>query len=186
MIEEGQHRSQQATASTLKHYRLHMNIALSTTQIPPATSGPQEIITIIDLSQERALELLAFMSDITLRANTSSTIFRISSFEPDALIVPAHALKQLPAANDFLILPEDYKVTAITPIKGIHANVMPLYANWSATDEHDRFIITTVDINAQLLKLVSRGKSLPPGSTNTTLNTLSPDTLIITEQQWLH
>jgi len=162
-----------------------MNIALSTTQIPPATSGPQDIITIIDLSQERALELLALMSDITLRATASSTIFRISSFEPDALIVPAYALKQLPAANDFLILPEDYKVTAITPIKGIHANVMPLYANWSATDENDRFILTTVDISAQLLRLVSRGQSLPPGSTNATFKT-SPDALILTEPQWIH
>jgi hypothetical protein len=162
-----------------------MHIALSTTQIPPSTSGPQEIITIIDLSQERALELLALMSDITLRANSSSTIFRISSFEPDALIVPAHALKQLPAANDFLILPEDYKVTAITPIKGIHANVMPLYTNWSATDENDRFILTTVDISAQLLRLVSRGQSLPPGSTNATFTT-SHDALILTEPQWIH
>ena len=162
-----------------------MNIALSTTQIPPATSGPQEIITIIDLLQERALELLALMSDITLRATTSSTIFRISSFEPDALIVPAYALKQLPAANDFLILPEDYKVTAITPIKLIHANVMPLYANWSATDENDRFILTTVDISAQLLRLVSRGQSLRPGSTNATFTT-SPDALVLTEPQWIH
>ena len=164
-----------------------MHIALSTTKIPPATSTPQEIIAIVDLSQERALELLALMNDITLRATNSSTTFRISSFERDALIVPASALKELPAANDFLILPEDYSVTAITPIKGIHANVMPLYTNWSATDENDRFILTTVDLTSQLLKLVARGQSLTPGSTNATLNTLSStDALIIAEQQWLH
>jgi hypothetical protein len=164
-----------------------MHIALSTTQIPPATSTPQEIIAIVDLSQERALELLALMNDITLRATNSSTTFRISSFERDALIVPAYAMKELPAANDFLILPEDYSVTAITPIKGIHANVMPLYTNWSATDENDRFILTTVDLTSQLLKLVARGQSLTPGSTNATLNTLSStDALIIAEQQWLH
>jgi hypothetical protein len=163
-----------------------MHIALSTTQIPPATSKPQEIIAIIDLSQERALELLALMNDITLRAITSCTTFRISSFERDALIVPAYALKELPAANDFLILPEDYSLTAITPIKLIHANVMPLYTNWSATDENERFILTTVDLTSQLLKLVARGQSLPPGSTNATLNTLSTNALIIAEQEWLH
>ena len=167
-----------------------MRIALSTTQIPPATSKPQEIIAIVDLSQERALELLALMNDITLRATNSSTTFRISSFERDALIVPAYALKELPAANDFLILPEDYSVTAITPIKLklIHANVMPLYTNWSATDENERFILTTVDLTSQLLKLVARGQSLPPGSTNATLDTLSTSTnaLIIVEHQWLH
>ncbi len=165
-----------------------MNIALSTTQIPPPTSTRQEIIAIIDLSKERALELLALMNDITLRAATSSTIFRISSFEPDALIVPAYALKQLPAANDFIILPDDYSVTAITPIKLIHANIMPLYTNWSATDENDRFILTTVDLNAQLLKLIARGQSLPPGSTNATLTTLSTSSgsLITTESKWLH
>jgi len=82
---------------------------------------------------------------------------------------------------------EDYSVTAITPIKGIHANVMPLYTNWSATDENDRFILTTVDLTSQLLKLVARGQSLTPGSTNATLNTLSStNALIIAEQQWLH
>ncbi len=141
----------------------------------------------VDLSQGRALELLALMNNITLRATNSSTTFRISSFERDALIVPAYALKELPAANDFLILPEDYSVTAITPIKGIHANVMPLYTNWSATDENDRFILTTVDLTSQLLKLVARGQSLTPGSTNATLNTLSStNALIIAEQQWPH
>lgn len=162
-----------------------MHIALSTTQIPPATSKPQEIIAIVDLSQERALELLALMNDITLRAINSCTTFRISSFERDARIVPAYALKELPAANDFLVLPEDYSITAITPIKLIHANVMPLYTNWSATDEHERFILTTIDLTSQLLKLIARGQSLPPGSTNATLNTLSTNAVII-EQEWLH
>ena len=164
-----------------------MNIALSTTQIPPATSPQQRIIAIVDLSQERALELLTLMNDITLRAASSSTIFRISSFEQNAVIVPASALSTLPAPHDFLILPEDFSMTALTPIKLIHANVMPRYTNWSATDENDDFILTTIDLNARLLQLVARGKSLPPGSTNTTLNTLSTsDFLMTTENNWLH
>ena len=164
-----------------------MNIALSTTQVPPATSPQQRIIAIIDLSQERALELLTLMNDITLRAASSSTIFRISSFEQNALIVPAYALTTLPAPNDFLILPEDFSMTALTPIKLIHANVMPRYTNWSATDENDEFILTTTDLNARLFHLVARGQSLPPGSTNTTLNTLSTsDFLMTTENNWLH
>lgn len=164
-----------------------MNIALSTTQIPPATSPQKRIIAIVDLSQERALELLTLMNDITLRAASSSTIFRISSFEQNAVIVPASALSTLPAPHDFLILPEDFSMTALTPIKLIHANVMPRYTNWSATDENDDFILTTIDLNARLLQLVARGKSLPPGSTNTTLNTLSTsDFLMTTENNWLH
>jgi hypothetical protein len=164
-----------------------MNIALSTTQIPPATSPQQRIIAIVDLSQERALELLTLMNDITLRAASSSTIFRISSFEQNAVIVPASALSTLPAPHDFLILPEDFSMTALTPIKLIHANVMPRYTNWSATDENDDFILTTIDLNARLLQLVARGKSLPPGSTNATLNTLSTsDFLMTTENNWLH
>lgn len=166
---------------------LKMNVALSTTQIPPATSPQQRIIAIVNLSQERALELLTLMNDITLRAASSSTIFRISSFEQNAVIVPASALSTLPAPHDFLILPEDFSMTALTPIKLIHANVMPRYTNWSATDENDDFILTTIDLNARLLQLVARGKSLPPGSTNTTLNTLSTsDFLMTTENNWLH
>jgi hypothetical protein len=164
-----------------------MNIALFTTQIPPATSPQQRIIAIVDLSQERALELLTLMNDITLRAANSSTIFRISSFEQNAVIVPAYALTTLPAPHDFLILAEDFSMTALTPIKLIHANVMPRYTNWSATDENDDFILTTIDLNARLLQLVARGQSLPPGSTNATLNTLSTsDFLMTTENNWLH
>lgn len=166
-----------------------MNIALYTTQIPHVTSPHQEITAIVDLSQERALELLELMNDITLRAATSSTIFRISSFEPAALIVPAYALEQLPAPNDFIILPDDYSVNAITPIKLVHANVMPLYTNWSAIDQANRFILTTADLNAEVLKLVARGESLPPGSSNATVNNLlstSAYSLITIERNWLH
>jgi hypothetical protein len=41
---------------------------------------------------------------------------------------------------------------------------MPLYIKWSATDKNNRFILTSVDLSAQVLKLVAGGKSLRPGS----------------------
>jgi hypothetical protein len=63
---------------------------------------------------------------------------------------------------------------------------MPLFTNWSATDKNERFILTTADLTSQLLKLIARGQSLPPGSTNATLNTLSTNAVIIAEQEWLH
>lgn len=165
-----------------------MYIALYTTQIPPITDPRQEIIAIVDLSQERALELLELMNDITRRAATSSTIFRISSFEANALMVPAYSLKQVPPFNDFLILPEDFSVTDTTPIKLIHANVMPLYSNWSATDPDSHFMLTTIDLNAQVLKLVARGDSLAPGSTNMAFNNLTTfaESIITAEPNWLH
>jgi len=165
-----------------------MYIALYTTQIPPVTDPRQEIIAILDLSQERALELLELMNDITRRAATSSTIFRISSFESNALMVPAYALKAVPQSNDFLILPEDFSVTDVTPIKLIHANVMPLYTHWSATDPDNQFILTTTDLNATILKLVAHGDSLAPGSTNIVLDNLSTfaESLISAEHNWLH
>ena len=167
---------------------LTMYIALYTTQIPPITDPKQEISAIVDLSKERALELLELMNDITRRAATSSTIFRISSFEANALIVPAYALNQGPAFNDFLILPEDFSVTDTTPIKLIHANVMPLYTNWSATDPDSNFILTTIDLNSQVLKLVARGDSLAPGSTNIALDNLTTlaRSIITSEPKWLH
>jgi hypothetical protein len=166
-----------------------MNIALYTTQIPRVTFPHQEITAIIVLSQERARDLLELMNDITIRATTSSTIFRISSFEASALIVPAYALEQLPAPNDFIILPEDFSVNAITRIKLIHANVMPRYTNWSAVDENNRFILTTADLPVEVLTLAARGEALPPGSTNASLNnslSTSEFSLITTERKWLH
>lgn len=161
-----------------------MYIALYTTQIPPVTDPTQEIIAIIDLSQERALELLELMNEVTRRTATSSTIFRISSFESNALMVPAYALKQAPPLNDFLILPEDFSVTDTTPIKLIHANVMPVYAHWSATDPDNHFTLTTIDLNARILKLVARGDLLAPGSTDN-LSTFV-DSIINSELNWLH
>jgi hypothetical protein len=166
-----------------------MNIALFSTQIPRVVSPHQEITAIIDLSQERAVELLELMNDITARAISSSTIFRVSSFETSALIVPAYALPELPTPNDFIVLRDDYVVNAVTPIKLIHANVMPLYVNWAATDEQDRFMINTSDLDAEVLRIVARGETLQPGTTSQSLTCArnpSHGSLITPERNWLH
>jgi hypothetical protein len=165
------------------------NIALHTTQIPPATSPHQEIIAILDLTRERALELLELMNEITLRASTSSTTFRISSFEPAALYVPAFALATLPPAGDFVVLPPDYIVTSLTPIKLVHTNVMPLFTNWTAIDENDRFLINTAELDAAVLKAIASGLTLPPGTTGHSLKNAQPPShhdIITYEKNWLH
>jgi hypothetical protein len=145
---------------------MSLNIALHTTQTPHVTSPHQEIIAIIDLTPNRATELLELMNDITLRACASSTTFKISSFEPSALYVPAYALRELPSPDDFVILPSNFSVTAVTPIKLVHANVMPLFVNWTASDENERFLVNTAELDAEILKLVARGEALQPGSTS--------------------
>jgi hypothetical protein len=148
------------------------NIALHTTQIPPATSPHQEIIAIIDLTRERALELLELMNEITLRASASSTAFRISSFETAALYVPAFALATLPPAGDFVVLPPDYTVTSLTPIKLVHTNVMPLFTN----------------LDAAVLKAIASGLTLPPGTTKHALKHAEPRSdhdIITCEENWL-
>jgi len=129
------------------------------------------------------------MNDITLRACTSSTTFKISSFEPSALYVPAYALRELPAPHDFIILPPDYSITAVTPIKLVHANVMPLFVNWTASDENDRFLINTAELDAEILKLIARRETLAPGSTSYSINNArrpSQGSLITKEGNWLH
>jgi hypothetical protein len=164
------------------------NIALHTTQIPPLSSPHQEIIAIINLTRERALELLELMNEIILRASASSTTFRISSFEPAALYVPAFTLATLPPAGDFVVLPPDYTVTSLTPIKLVHTNVMPLFTNWTATDENDRFLINTAELDAEVLKAIASGITLPPGTTGHSLKHAEPrsDQDIITcEEHWL-
>jgi hypothetical protein len=168
---------------------MSINIALPTTQIPPVTSPHQEIIAIIELTRERALELLELMNDITIRASSSSTTFRISSFEPAALYVPAFALTTLPAAGDFIVLPPDYAVTSLTPIKLVHTNVMPLFINWTATDENDRFLVNTAELDVEVLKAIASGLTLTPGSTSQSLKHAerpSADNIIIPEKTWLN
>jgi hypothetical protein len=168
---------------------MSINIALRTTQIPPVTSPHQEIIAIIELTPERALELLELMKAITLRASASSTTFRISSFERAALYVPACALTTLPSQGDFLILPPDYTVTSLTPIKLAHTNVMPLFINWTAIDQNDRFLINSTELNVEVLKAVAYGLPLPPGATRHSLQShqrASDDSTLIYENTWLH
>ena len=168
---------------------MSLNIALHTTQIPHVTSPHQEIITIINLTPNRATELLELMSDITLRACASSTTFKISSFEPSALYVPAYALRELPSPGDFVILPSNFSVTAVTPIKLVHANVMPLFVNWTASDENERFLVNTAELDAEILKLVARGETIAPGSTSYSIKNArrpSPGSLITKEGNWLH
>ena len=106
------------------------------------------------------------MNDITLRACVSSTTFKISSFEPSALYVPAYALRELPSPDDFVILPSNFSVTAVTPIKLVHANVMPLFVSWTASDENERFLVNTAELDAEILKLVARGETIAPGLTS--------------------
>ena len=168
---------------------MFLNIALHTTQIPHVTSPHQEIITIVDLTPDRAIELLELMNDITLRACASSRTFKISSFEPSALYVPAYALRELPSPDDFVILPSSFSVTAVTPIKLVHANVMPLFVNWTASDENERFIVNTAELDAEILKLVARGETIAPGSTSYSIKNArrpSPGSLITKEGNWLH
>jgi hypothetical protein len=164
------------------------NIALHTTQIPPANSPYQQIIAIIHLTPERALELLELMNEITLRASTSSTTFRISSFEPSAFYVPAFALKTLPAPGDFVVLPSDYTVASLTPIKLVHTNVMPFFINWTAIDLNDHFLINTAELNVEMLKAVASGLTLPPGTTRHSLEKDQPPSndSIIYERTWIH
>lgn len=165
------------------------NIAFSTTLVPPTTSPHQQVVAIIDLTQERALELLELMNEITLRASVSSTLFRMSSFEPNALYVPAYALTTLPEPDDFVVLPHDYAVTAITPIKLAHTNVMPLYVNWTATEENDHFLINTAELDGEVLKAIASGLELPPGSTSRSLKNAtrpSDKNTVTSEENWLH
>ena len=164
------------------------NIALHTTQIPPA-SPHQEIVAIIHLTRERALELLELMNEITLRASASSTTFRISSFERAALYVPSEALTTRPSPGDFVVLPSDYTVTSLSPIKLVHTNVMPLFINWAATDQDDRFLISTTDLDVELLKAVASGLILPPGTTRHSLKSEQPPSngnTLIYENTWIH
>lgn len=165
------------------------HIALHTTQIPPVASPHEEIVAIIHLTRERALELLELMNEITLRASTSSTTFRISSFERAALYVPSDALTTRPTPGDFVVLRPDYIVPSLAPIKLVHTNVMPLFINWAATDQDDRFLISTTDLDVELLKAVAAGLTLPPGTTRDSFKSQQPrsyDKSLIYEQTWIH
>lgn len=168
---------------------MSFNIALHTTQIPTVISPTQEVIAIIELTRDRATELLELMDEITLRACLSSTTYKTSSFESSALYVPAYALSQLPSPGDFIVLPHDYIVTAVTPIKLVHANVFPLFVTWTATQKDDQFTVNSTEIDAEILKIAARGETLPTGSTYASVeNSLkpSPCSFIKHETDWLN
>jgi len=148
-------------------------IALPTSRIPRATLLHEAVTAIIKLTPKRALELLELMREITARARYSSQAFKISSFEPNALYVPSYALIKRPTPGDFLVLENDFLVTSITPVKVIHADVMPFFVTWEAYDLNERFKLTTAELDCEVLKAIARGYILPPDSTSDTIKNAS-------------
>lgn len=138
-------------------------IALATSCLPP-NSRKSPITAIIKLDQERASEILSLMLFIAAKAKESSRTFKISSFEPNALYVPSHALLTQPAPNDFLVLEPDFTVTDITPVNVIHADIMPFYVCWEAYDPEETFKLTTSSIHLRIIEAIAKGLHLPPNT----------------------
>jgi hypothetical protein len=66
---------------------------------------------------------------------------------------------------------------------------MPLYTTRPATDENDRFLIHTAELDAEVLKAIASGLTLPPGTTGHSLNHAerrSHHAIITYEKNWLH
>jgi hypothetical protein len=162
-------------------------IALPTSRLPRANSPWSSITAIIKLDPERAWELLDLMRDITSKAQQSSRTFKISSFEPNALYVPTHALLETPAANNFLVLPPDFEVSDITPVKVIHADVIPYFVSWEAYDPEETFKLTTAMLDSLTLEAISKGLTFPPMSTRETLEQLATrsNSLFTLTKTWL-
>jgi len=160
-------------------------IALPTTRLPRASN--KSTTAIIKLDPERACELLCLMRDITSKAQQSSRTFKISSFEPNALYVPTHALLETPAPDNFLILPSDFEATDITPIDVIHADVIPYFVSWEAYDPDETFKLTTPTIDSLTLEAISKGLIIPPMSTRETIRQLTSrsSTLFSLTKNWL-
>ncbi|MCA1616468.1 MAG: hypothetical protein LC800_20710 [Acidobacteria bacterium] len=170
---------------------MSVNIALPTTRIPHVTLPGEEVVAIIDLTPERAKELLELMDDITVKATKSSKAFKISSFEPSALYVPAHALeaRQRPGRGDFIVLDDNFTVSDITPVKVVHADVMPLFVTWEAYDQDEQFKLTTAELDHEILRLVARGETLAAGSTSRSVkNGTRPanEIILVKEYNYVH
>lgn len=150
---------------------METSIALNTFRLPRLAN--KSVTAIIKIDQSRAQELLNLMREITIKAEQSSHTFKISSFESNALYVPSHALLEQPAPNDFLVLPEDFIVTDTTPVKMIHADVMPFQVVWEAYDPAENYKLTTASLEAFTLQIIARGIHLPPLSNRLTIQRLS-------------
>ena len=146
-------------------------LALSTTRLPESPGG-QPIVAIIKLTAHRANELLSLMKEIALLGSVSSHVFKVSSFEPRALYVPAQTLPFTPDKNNFLVLPANFEISAIRQVKIIYADVLPLTVLWQACDLHDRFTLTTPEVDSRVLQTIASGTPIFPGATRETFAAL--------------
>ncbi len=160
-------------------------IALATSRLPP--SGNTSVTAIIKLDQERAAEILSLMQDITAKARHSSRTFKISSFEPNALYVPSHALLKEPAPDDFLVLEPNFTVTDVTPVKMIHADVTPFHVCWEAYDVNETFKLTTSSLHLRLIEAIAKGYLLPPDTNQAVFYQLAkhPKEILTLTKHWL-
>ena len=151
----------------------HTTLALQTIPLPiDSTIDP--VVAIIRLTPNRAQELLSLMKELAILGSVASHVFKISSFEPRAIYVPARTLKCQPADDDFVILPSDFAVSATSQVKIIHADVFPLSVSWLAFDLNNRFTLTSTEVDRRVLHAIASGTSIFPGATKETFTSL-PD-----------
>lgn len=157
----------QATYFPMNNPGSIITLALATKQFPLEPSHPP-ITAIIRISPERARELLALMKDISAFANYSSTAFRVSSFERRAIYVPTKSLPLhfRPEPDNFIVLEPGYKTTDLSPVKIIHADVLPFTVSWAARDLYNRFSLDTSELDSRVLVAIGAQLSISPGSTS--------------------
>lgn len=152
-------------------------IALPTAQTPAITDQEQDLIAICFLTPERAGQILRQMRSITAQAKRWLGTYKVSCFDKNTIFVPRSSMMAAaaPAPNDFLVLDPGFSIPPQKEMMNIQIGIIPGVAMWEATDPENRFIVTTVEINAAVLDAISKGVTLRPGDASHAIReTLQP------------
>lgn len=145
------------------------------------------ISALVTLTPEKSARILRLMRKFTELAVGWVGAYQISAFDSSAMFLYSRSLKEHPPPNDFLVM-------EMTPAPLIHAgvaqptlHVLPGAVMWSAPDADDRFIVTTIELDEQVVLRIARGLPLTAGMTGTQLNrdVFSTAPLFIKHPDWM-
>jgi len=148
------------------HESATVTIALPTTRIPHLSAGKSTIAAIIQLTSQRAAELLNAMKQISTLAARSSSLFRISSFEESLFYVAMADLPIKPAVDSFVVLPSEFVPARVVPVDFVHADIYPSSVCWRGSDEPETFSLLTSELHPPLLQLIASATVLEPGTSS--------------------
>lgn len=132
-------------------------LALPVRNIPPeAMTAGEEISAVVTLTPEKSARILRLMQKFTELALGWVGAYQISAFDGSATFIYTRSFPTRLPPNDFLVIEAQPARLLYASVAQPSLHVMPGAVAWSAPDTDDRFIVTTIELDAPAIARIAR------------------------------